>query len=117
MNRILKLSGVVVGSLLLANCVSPTVYPHKDGSYSLVATSSSSGSANRAAEKKASQVCMEQGKKLEVIHHEEKYQGVDKTAGAAMDIASSLIAGMSGANGKSSKSEDDYKVTLKFRCY
>ena len=116
MIRSLKLTGLGLGCLVLASCASPTVYPEKDGTYTLVSTSSYSSSANKAAKKKATKVCGDEARNLEVVKVDEVYQGVDKTAGAAMNVASSLVASLAGGYSQSSNSENDYKVTLNFRC-
>ncbi len=103
---------LATGALFLAGCASTTIYPEGENKFSLVATSSSEGSAEKAAEKKASDYCEKMGKKLVVLKHQSTYQGVDRNQKAVIGLASALVGG--GPNPASSS--DDYRVELKFKC-
>ncbi len=115
----MKKLGYILGFLtifcglgLLTGCASTTVFPLGHNKYSLVASSSSQGSAESAAKSKAQAVCKKHGKHLVVLSHRTKYQGVNKSDKAMMNIAGAVLAGDPAV----ADSNSDYKVTMKFAC-
>ena len=112
MNKKLLTAGILLTSVALVSCANTTVYPEGNGIYSLVATSSSEGTAQNAAKKEASKYCEQQGKQLVVMQHKSHYQGMNKDNQALIGVASAVLTGNSSAG----KSMDDYKVDLKFKC-
>ena len=110
----------LVGTLFLAGCA-PTVsvMPLKANTYSAFVTFSSESQANDAAVKKATEVCMQQGKRVQVITHDSHYQGADKSQKAlfgTLQSVASVFGKRESSNGASEGSQDDYKVEMKFQC-
>ena len=103
---------VIATSFFLAGCASTTILPQGNGRYSLVSTSASESAAITDAKKKATEECQKQNKHLVVLKHHSKYQGIDKSEKAVINIAGALLTGTS----SSANSSDDYKVTMTFSC-
>jgi len=112
MNKKLLTTSLLLVSGALVSCANTTVYPEGNGVYSLVATSSSEGTAQNAAKKKASEYCEKQGKQLIVMKHQSHYQGMNKDNQALIGVASAVLTGNSSAG----TTMDDYKIELQFKC-
>jgi hypothetical protein len=97
---------------LLTSCASTTIYPGENGTYSSVTTSREQAYAEKDAAKKAEEYCRQQGKNYIVVNHQTKYQGADKTDSAMIGLASAMFTG--GSN--PAKSNEDYQVTMTFKC-
>lgn len=112
MKKAICIVSVVVTASVLAGCASTTIFPEGKNQYSLVTTSSSEGSAEADAKKKAAKYCQKQAKNLVVLSHSTKYQGVNKQNAAMIGVASAFLTG----GGNPARSNDDYQVTMKFTC-
>lgn len=112
---------------VLAGCSSTTVLPEKDGAYSVIANSDSENYAYNQAMQRAAKVCQDQGQQVQVIRHQSVYQGIPKAQKGMLDLADSVVQiaaesqhhkrrGDTGVVTPSTSSDNDYRVTLKFRC-
>lgn len=108
----IRLSLACLVAILLAGCASTTIYPGTKGNYSLVTTSSDQGIAEKDAEEKAEKYCNKMGKSLAVISHQTDYHGMDKNNAAIVGLAGAILAG----NGNLGRSNEDYQVTMQFKC-
>ena len=99
-------------AVLLVGCASTTIYPGEKGTFSLVTTSSDQGYAEKDAEKKADEYCTKAGKRLVVVSHKTEYHGANKDNAALIGLASAVLNG--GMN--PAKSNEDYEVTMTFKC-
>ena len=108
----LRLPSICLAAVLLVGCASTTIYPEANGNYSLVTTSSDQGYAEKDAEKKAEAYCADNGRKLVVVSHQTAYHGADKNNAAFIGLASAILP--QGSN--PARSNQDYEVTMKFRC-
>ncbi len=100
--------------LLLAGCANTTIYPEGDNNFSLVTNSAYQSEAEREALDKATDYCAKMGRRLIVIHHQTNYHGPDKTAAAMTEVASMMLS--KDHETTSTRSNDDYEVTMKFTC-
>ena len=110
--RVIAISALLGAGLLLAGCSSTTVYPEGNNTYSLVTTSRAQSRAEKGAESKAEKYCKKKGKKLVVLTHKTKYQGIGKEKAAIIGIAGALLTGGAGMG----NSNNDYQVSMKFAC-
>lgn len=107
---------LISAAALLAGCASTTILPEGNGQYSLVSTSASESSAIHDAKSKATEECTKQGKHLKVLKYKSIYQGMDKNERAVLNLAQNLLKKDNTPN-IGPDSSDDYKVTMKFKCY
>lgn len=111
MRNSLRLSLACSIAILSVGCASTTIYPHADGNYSLVTTSSQQGYAEKDAAKKAEEYCAKMGKRYFVVDHKTAYHGIEKDKAAMINLAGAVFGG-----GRQAGSNDDYEVTMKFKC-
>lgn len=120
MNKSKLLLGLtsIAAALLLSGCATNvTIMPGKANQYSAFATSAEEGDATSAIMKKATQVCAEQGKRIQVISRTSKYQGLEKSQKELISAATSVARAFSKKYvADTSTSDDDYKVELNFEC-
>ena len=120
MKKIIPLGLLIVSTVLLAGCAQEaTVFPMGNGVYSLVSTGAQQREAEQKAEYTAQKTCKKQHKKLVVLGYHTKYQGIKSKKDAAIigvvgDIAGALAH--AGNAGGYSSSNNNYQVTMKFRC-
>ncbi len=105
--------------LIITGCVdlnNSVVIPMEGNKYSVVSSADSDSNSIRAAMYKATGVCGEQNKNLVVLSNHTTYQGAGKELGAITKIAHDVAFFNSGLVIPSSKSDEDYKTTVIFRC-
>lgn len=107
----LPLFGVL--ALGLVGCASTTIYPGENNTFSLVTTSSEQGYAEKDAEKKAADYCSKKGQELVVVSHKTEYHGADKNDAAMIGLASAILTH---GGGNPASSDQDYQVTMTFKC-
>jgi hypothetical protein len=119
-NKKVLLAAIAVSCGLLAGCAdNTTILPHGNNRYTVVALSHSEGDATKSAMKKATDICAQTGKSVNVVEHRSVYQGLDKKDKALAGFAGDVLDVVSRDGFGSSHSEttdDDYKVTLEFVC-
>lgn len=95
-----------------------TVIPQSQNKYTVVATAENNSTAINGAVKKAQKVCTNQGKKLVVISHQTNYQGAGagKQLGAVTHMVSQVAFAAGDLDVASTKSDEDYKSTVVFKC-
>jgi len=115
MVKLFKLT-LVLGTLLsLASCASSTLYPMGNDTYRIVSLSSAESYADKESMEKAQKVCIEQGKRVEVIKSNTEYQGMDKNIKGTIGMISAFIPEKNQHTSNGSGS-NDYKNTTEFRC-
>lgn len=93
------------------------VLPQADGSYTVIANASSSGSAERGALKRAQQVCSEQDKLITVNNLETQYQGAGKEIDAFSSMISSAVSAQKDINIRNTANDpNNYVTTVNFTC-
>ncbi len=102
-------------ALFLVSCSSTRIFPQEDGSYLMVATSSSDSRAHDAALEKSTEHCQTMGKSFVLVKNNSTYQGVDKNAKMVVGAINAFARPKNGHINDGSNS-DDYKVEIVFRC-
>lgn len=100
----------------LSGCTSVqiTVIPGPHSS-TILATAANQSTAYEGAVEKAQAVCKLQAKRPVVLMHRVVYQGAGKELGAVTDVLSATSM-FTGGPRLSTRSNEDNRVTLKFKC-
>lgn len=115
--RIIWACALLIGSMLFVGCSNTTLLPEGHNTYTIISPSSDEADAYREAMKKATEVCTKDGKQVCVLSQNSNYQGIDKNAKAAIGLASIVASAIVKSNmGSNNSNNNDYKVTIKFRC-
>ena len=121
-SSVYRSSFFLAGFLFLGACAHTNIIPQANGDYVMVATASSDNIAVDAALEKSNAHCNALGKHFAMVHQETKYQGMDKTAAAVIDVVGVLASPRNkygspyGYPGAFTRSNNDYKVEMTFRC-
>lgn len=111
---------LVISLSFILSCATTRIMPHADGSYIMIANSSSEGHAYDAAIKDAEKHCAKQGKKFVVLNQDSRYQGMDKNAKAIIGVIGTVANNNQNKYGQPNSydqsTQDDYKVEIKFKC-
>lgn len=104
--------------LFLAACATKAqLYPEGNGIYSAIALSQSENDARKAVAKKAEETCAATEQRLVVLENDVIYQGAGKELGAITSLLDQAVFRNTDSMGTgTTKSNEDYKATLKFRC-
>lgn len=119
--RTLKAS-LLLSTLALSACatLNLNIYPKGQDNFQIVATSAEESEAINGAVDRAQEVCNNQHKKLMIIKQDVVYSGVNKHAKLGMDIAHNMAflsnSSVSTPGSYTVTKDDDYKVTLDFKC-
>ena len=112
-----SLTGIAAALLLSGCAANVTIIPGKANQYTAVATAAEENDANEASIKKATKVCADQGKRLQVTSRTTKYQGLEKSQKELISAATSVARAFSKKYvADTSTSEDDYRVEMNFEC-
>jgi hypothetical protein len=98
-------------AVVATGCASTTIYPAGKNTYTSVSTSSDQGYAEKDAEKKATEQCTKQGRRLVVLKHDTEYHGPD----ASQKLVGGIVGGVLGG-GNPTTSSSDYQVKMTFKC-
>lgn len=117
MKKHYNLLSVVGITVFVAGCApQANLYPQDNGVYKSVALTRSENAGTKAALKKARETCQKQDKHLKVIKQGSVYQGSNKELG---NITSSIRQSAfmnAGISLPDTKSSNDYKSVVKFKC-
>ena len=117
MNKLTTLAVLCV-TLTACSTARTTIYPEGVNSFASVTNAASESDAHKDALKKADATCAVRGKYLRVVSNKVHYQGPDAQTKAMETIANGVISAMNSNTAVvgTSSTNDDYRVTLKFRC-
>lgn len=112
------MSSAAVLSLTLTGCAlsDTAIVPMGNDQYKMVSTARSERNSLQGAINKATEMCQERKKRLVVLNSKTVYQGIDKEAGAAANVALAVAATLTHTAPVSTTRSDDYKTTLTYRC-
>lgn len=106
-----SLFALCAAAAVVTGCAQTTIYPSGNNTFTSVSTSSDQGYAEKDAEKKATEQCTKQGRRLVVIKHDTEYHGPD----ASQKIMGGIVGGVLGG-GNAATSANDYQVKMTFKC-
>jgi hypothetical protein len=108
--------GLCMGLLELGSCASAKtrIFPREGGDYLLVASSYSESAAYDAAVEDGTEYCRKQGKTFVMVDEKSEYKGMDKDAKVAIGVAGAVLGQPQVS--QSTRSMDDNKVSVSFRC-
>ena len=106
----------------VAGCAHAQIMEKEDGSATSIMYWSNEDRAMRVAHDDAVEFCEKKGKQFILVKESASYRGMDKDAKAAIQTAGAAVSVLSGDTGafwagqSVTSRNDDYKVTLEFKC-
>lgn len=114
------LLAALVPSLLLAACAttpSSLVIPRENSQYDTVGVGKTRLVAMNQAIKSANSTCQSQRGQMVVVSDKTRYNGVvDEQTGRIIERVGSAVGAIAGIASPSMSRDDDYEVTVTFRC-
>ncbi|WP_119155270.1 hypothetical protein [Caldimonas tepidiphila] len=116
----LGLLGALAVAVTLAGCATPrmgSVIPREGGQYQVISIGESEKAALESALYSAESTCKGRAMRHVVIDHRTEYRGLGtETAAQTIEKVGRIILGTTGQRAPQIAGEDDYRVTMQFRC-
>lgn len=110
----------LAGAALLSACAAPrmgSVIPREGGTYQVISTGASEKVALESALHSAGSTCSGRGMRHVVLDHRTEYKGIGtETSAQVIEQVRRVILGTTGQRAPEIAGEEDYRVTMDFRC-
>ncbi len=117
LDRVARATLFALVTLTACSTAKTRIFPKEGGNYMMVASGPSESDAFDESLKRSQEHCEKMGKHFVMVDQKSEYQGADKTAKTVAGVATALFAsgGPTHTTGRGD-TNDDYKITMNFKC-
>ncbi len=117
LDRIARATLFALVTLTACSTAKTRIFPKEGGNYMMVASGPSESDAFDESLKRSQEHCEKMGKHFVMVDQKSEYQGADKTTKAVASVANTLLSGGNHTyTVGQGNTNDDYKITMNFKC-